>query len=108
MATLAQIYSIVQPSNPAVGRVMAAMFKKVWAVLDETTGDNLANRLALAQAFIKNPDSVMAPLWRLFLANSTVQNAFADLSTLDDSDIEYIVVNDETQVFDRLANMEAS
>lgn len=109
MATLQQIYTIVQPQNPIIGRVTSAMHKKCWAVLLEAdTVDNHVNRLALAMQFMRNPDPLVPKLWRLFLSNSTVQNAFADLSALSDNDIEYIVVNDDTHVFDWLANMEAS
>ena len=33
MATLQEVYGIIQPQNPVMGRVMAALVKAAWAVL---------------------------------------------------------------------------
>jgi len=35
MATLQEIYAIIRPQNPVMGRVMAALVKASWAVLVE-------------------------------------------------------------------------
>lgn len=105
MATLQQIYSISQPQNPVVGRVMGALLKGCWTVLgeDEATS-NHANRLALAKKVIADPDTYRARIWRLFLADQTVQAHIDDLDGgLEDSDIEAAV----TAQFDTLATMEA-
>ena len=106
MATLQEIYGIIQPQNPVMGRVMAALVKAAWAVLSEDAGtDNHANRLALAQKVIADPKTYEAKVWRLFLANATVQAAIDDLSALTDNDILYVV---QTEQYNTLANMEAS
>jgi hypothetical protein len=53
---------------------------------------------------VADPKVYEAKVWRLFLANATVQGAIDDLSSLSDNDILYVV---QTQQYDALANMEA-
>jgi hypothetical protein len=105
MATLQQIYGIIQPQNPVMGRVVGALLKAAWAVLAESDQtENHTNRLALARKVVADPKVYEAKAWRLFLANATVQAAIDDLSALADNDILYVV---QTQQYDTLANMEA-
>jgi len=106
MATLQEIYAIIQPQNPVMGRVMAALVKASWAVLVEDAGtENHANRLALAQKVIADPKPFEAKVWRLFLSNATVQAVIDNLSGLSDNDILYVV---QTEQYNTLANMEAA
>ncbi len=106
MATLQEIYAIIQPQNPVMGRVMAALVKASWAVLAESEAtENHANRLALAQKVVADPKTYEAKVWRLFLSNSTVQAAIDNLSGLTDNDILYVV---QTEQYNTLANMEAA
>jgi len=106
MATLQEIYAIIQPQNPVVGRVVGALVKASWTVLGESDQtENHANRLALAQKVVADPKPFEAKVWRLFLSNDTVQAAIDDLSALTDNDILYVV---QTEQYNTLANMEAS
>ena len=105
MATLQEIYEIIQPQHPVVGRVIGALIKAAWAALLEDAGTaNHVNRLALANKVIVSPDAYVAKMWRLFLSNATVQASIDDLTQLSDSDILYVV---QTEQFNTLANMEA-
>lgn len=105
MATLQEIYGIIQPQNPVVGRVMGALMKACWVVLNEDAAtENHTNRLALANKVIVDPDAYAAKVWRLFLSNATVQTNINDLTALTDSDILYVV---QTEQFNSLANMES-
>lgn len=105
MATLQEIYGIIQPQHPVMGRVMAALVKASWAVLNEAPEtENHANRLALAQKVIADPKPYEAKAWRLFLSNATVQAAIDNLTGLTDNDILYVV---QTEQYNSLANMEA-
>jgi hypothetical protein len=110
MATNAELYGVIQPKGDVVGRVLVGLIKKAWLVLAEDAETaNHANRLALAKKVILSPESVDGPAWRLFLSNATAQANLGDLSALTDSDIDWVMGDDETsKVYDLLANLEAA
>lgn len=110
MATNAELYGVIQPKGEVVGRVLVGLIKKAWTVLAESADTaNHANRLALAQKVIRSPEALAGSAWRLFLSNTTVQLAISDLSTLSDTDINWVMGDDtDSHVYDLLANLEAA
>ena len=107
MATLQAIYGIVQPQHPVLGRVMGALMKAAWQVINEDAGTaNHTNRLALAEKVINDPESIKGKVWRLFLSSATVQAQIDNLDGgLTDAQIETVIITDQLNT---LANMEAS
>lgn len=110
MATNAELYGVIQPKGDVVGRVLVGLIKKAWLVLAESAETtNHSNRLALAQKVIRAPESLTPQAWRLFLSNATVQAALGNLDALTDSDIDWVMGDDEaSKVYDMLANLEAA
>ena len=105
MATLDNLYSVIQPSGPFAGRLQAAMVKVSWDVYqeDETT-ENHTNRLLLAQHLLVDVRGVCEKYYRFIIGHPVLQAEIEDLQNVSDSNILSVV----TDLWNIMANVEAT
>lgn len=89
MATLTQIYSLVEGYPDLKQRFLAARLKAAWDILNEAVNtENHANRLIWANWIISNLRNNSDSEYARFLSNTTIQtNGVAST----DNDIQFVV-----------------